>query len=91
MKIIYTFSIAVLIFIISGCQTIENKSEETNTGLDALPQQNNTEEKIMPPAEPLEITKTSQNDLQKEAITFGGYTSAMSELTTGYAMYKYYS
>ena len=29
MKIIYTFSIAVLIFIISGCQTIENKSEET--------------------------------------------------------------
>ena len=32
-----------------------------------------------------------ENDLQKEAITFGGYTSAMSELTTGYAMYKYYS
>ena len=31
-----------------------------------------------------------ENDLKKDAITFGGYTSAMSELTLGYAQYKYY-
>ena len=31
-----------------------------------------------------------ENDMKRDAITFGGYTSAMSELTLGYAQYKYY-
>ena len=51
MKIIYTFSIAVLIFIISGCQTIENKSEETikkeNEKLSKFLQQPESELKIV--------------------------------------------
>jgi RecA/RadA recombinase len=32
-----------------------------------------------------------ENNLREKQIVFGGYTSALAQLTTGYAQKKYYS
>ena len=59
MKIIYTFFIVVLLFIITGCQTIENKSQslikKENEKLGKFLQQPESELKIVM-GEPDEIT-----------------------------------
>ena len=51
MKIIYTFLIAVSLFLITGCQTIENKSQSAikkeNEKLSKLLQQHESELKIV--------------------------------------------
>ena len=51
MKIIYTFIIVVFLFMISGCQTIENKSQSVikkeNEKLSKLLQQPESELKIV--------------------------------------------
>ena len=51
MKIIYTYFVVVLLFIFSGCQTIENKSEsaikQENEKLSKFLQQPETELKVV--------------------------------------------
>ena len=59
MKIIYTYFVVIFLFIFSGCQTIENKSESAikkeNEKLSKFLQQPETELKIVM-GEPNEIT-----------------------------------
>ena len=59
MKIIYTYFVVVVLFILTGCQTIENKSQSVikkeNEKLSKFIQQPETELKIVM-GEPNEIT-----------------------------------
>ncbi len=63
MKIIYTFLIATFLFIITGCQTIENKSQSAikkeNEKLSKFLQQPESELKIVL-GEPNDILKSDQ-------------------------------
>ena len=63
MKIIYTFLIAVFLFMITGCQTIENKSQSAikkeNEKLSKFLQQPESELKIVL-GEPDDIIKSDQ-------------------------------
>ena len=63
MKIIYTFFIVVLLFIITGCQTIENKSQslikKENEKLGKFLQQPESELKIVM-GEPDEVIKNDK-------------------------------
>ena len=47
MKIIYTYSVVAFLFIFSGCQTIENKSQKENEKLSKFLQQPESELKIV--------------------------------------------
>ena len=66
MKIIYTFFIAVFIFIITGCQTIENKSQSVikkeNEELSKFLQQPESELKIVM-GEPDNIIKSDKGTI----------------------------
>ena len=66
MKIIYTFFITVFLFLITGCQTIENKSQSAikkeNEKLSKFLQQPESELKIVM-GEPDDIIKTDKGTI----------------------------
>ena len=74
MKIIYTYSVVAFLFIFSGCQTIENKSQKENEKLSKFLQQPESELKIVM-GEPDSIIKDDKGS------TFLVYTKKKYNIT----------